>query len=181
MHDVSMANAFGTSAEWPDDFDLDAALTRGSQSHSIEEEGGFWIDLGEERGNESSDLRQAEIFRASGRGRGIVAEISLEGELDTLTAPLLWHFLERQLAAGYKIFLIDVQLIEFLGSAATSVFVSFKGSVERLGGRTVFINAHRIFFRGFSAVGLHSMFEWVTRTAMESNLGAQQPPERDRP
>lgn len=91
-----------------------------------------------------------------------VSVVTVGGDLDAVTAPALTDCVRGQLAAGAVALVIDLQAVDFLGSAGLAVLAeSSRAVAEAVPGSRLHLSgaAHRSVHRPLDLVGLLPQFE----------------------
>ena len=86
--------------------------------------------------------------------------ITVVGEVDTLTAPELAAFLAAQLGAA-RLVVVDLDGVQFLGSAGLSVLVEANELASRQDGDLRLVGSSRIVNRALEVTGLRQQFTFV--------------------
>lgn len=110
-----------------------------------------------------ADVDEVVRFDVVDHGPGARA-VSVVGEIDTLTAPVLRTQLDEQLTE-VDLLVLDLSEVTFLGSAGLAVLVAAKEEADRLGHRFRLVPGSRIVVRALEATGLLTLFDLADSTA----------------
>ncbi|WP_189058814.1 STAS domain-containing protein [Longimycelium tulufanense] len=87
-----------------------------------------------------------------------VRAVVVDGEIDLLTAPLLRAVMAEQLSHGCERLVLDLDGVQFLGSAGLAVLVAGQSDAERLGCQLCLVYNGRAVARALVASGLDGLF-----------------------
>jgi anti-sigma B factor antagonist len=107
--------------------------------------------------------------------------LSVAGELDLATAPLLQEELERAMSAAEAV-VIDLSGLGFIDSSGLRILVRAERELRALGRQLVLVRGSRAVDRVFQLTSLDRYFSWgdspsaALSTALERRNGSQRPP-----
>jgi anti-sigma B factor antagonist len=93
------------------------------------------------------------------QARPDVVVVSLRGDLDLLTAPVLHERLWPLLGQADRALVVDLSDVGFLGSAGLAELAAAHDTATRKGVRIVVVANARAVLRPLEITGLHTMFE----------------------
>ena len=108
--------------------------------------------------------------------------LTLRGELDLATVPLLQEHLDRAVR-GRGTVVIDLSGLRFIDSSGLRVLVRAERQLRASGGRLVLVRGPRAGRRVFELTGLDRYFAWcvspgaVLQTELERRIGSRRIPE----
>jgi anti-anti-sigma factor len=93
-------------------------------------------------------------FRVELRSENATALLSVAGELDLASSPILERELERALADGPGLVIIDLRKLEFMDSTGLSVLIRAHNRAQETGHRLGIVNGSRQVRRLLSLTGV---------------------------
>jgi anti-sigma B factor antagonist len=112
--------------------------------------------------------------------------LTLRGELDLATAPVLQERLDRAMRGGAAV-VIDLSGLRFIDSCGLGILVRAERQLRGSGGQLVLVRGPRAVHRAFELTSLDSHFELcdspsaALRTALERRIGSRRIPSRREP
>jgi anti-sigma B factor antagonist len=100
-------------------------------------------------------------------GDGVLT-VRVDGDVDTLTSPLLSSFLSDQFQTNPRVLVLDLTRVQFLGSAGLAVLVSAREEAGRRDVKLRLVSSSHAVLRPLTATGLASEFD--TYSALEDAL-----------
>lgn len=107
--------------------------------------------------------------------------LTLSGELDLATVPLLQEQLDRAERGGVAV-VIDLSGLRFIDSSGLHVLVRAERRLRASGGQLVLVRGPRDVHRVFELTGLDRLFAWCNspsaalRTALDREIGSRRIP-----
>jgi anti-sigma B factor antagonist len=99
------------------------------------------------------------ITLSTSTGENGQVTVTVVGEVDTFTAPVLRSSLDTQLEQSPSELVIDLSGVQFLGSAGLAVLVAAKDDADRRRNRLRLVCGSRIVTRALEATGLLTLFD----------------------
>lgn len=94
----------------------------------------------------------------NGERKEAALKISLEGRLDTTTAPMLETYLSENLTEDVLELLFDFEQLSYISSAGLRVLLSTQKNMNKRNGKMVFCNVADLIMDIFDAVGFVDIF-----------------------
>jgi anti-sigma B factor antagonist len=91
--------------------------------------------------------------------------VTLTGEVDMHTAPMLEHALEGVVGLGGTSVALDLAEVSFVDSTVLAVLLRFRERLENLGGELLVVTEDRRVLRTFEVTGLDRVFAIERRLA----------------
>jgi anti-sigma B factor antagonist len=91
--------------------------------------------------------------------------VTLTGEVDMHTAPMLEHALEGVVGLGGTSVALDLAEVSFVDSTVLAVLLSYRERLENLGGELLVVTEDRRVLRTFEVTGLDRVFAIERRLA----------------
>jgi anti-anti-sigma factor len=91
--------------------------------------------------------------------------LSLDGDIDTTTAPLLQEAFSDELEAGRTQIVVDMVAVRYVSSMGLRVFLAQLKKIKNIGGRLVLSGCNSLVEEVFRISGFASFFEMIPGTA----------------
>jgi anti-sigma B factor antagonist len=98
------------------------------------------------------------------RTEGVLV-VRVDGDIDTLTSPLLTSYLADQFAAGPQVLVLDLSRVQFLGSAGLAALIMAREEAGRRDVKLRLVSASHAVLRPLAATGLSNEFDVYDNTA----------------
>ena len=94
-----------------------------------------------------------------------VMVVRVDGDIDTLTSPLLSSYLADQFATNPQVLVLDLTGVQFLGSAGLAALIMAREQAGRRDTKLRLVSASHAVLRPIAATGLSSEFDVYESTA----------------
>jgi anti-sigma B factor antagonist len=94
-----------------------------------------------------------------------VMVVHVDGDIDTLTSPLLSSYLADQFATNPQVLVLDLTGVQFLGSAGLAALIMAREEAERRDTKLRLVSASHAVLRPLAATGLSGEFDVYESTA----------------
>lgn len=91
-------------------------------------------------------------------GDGVLA-VRVDGDVDTLTSPLLNSFLNEQFETNPRVLVIDMTRVQFLGSAGLAALIAAREEAGRRDVKLRLVSSSHAVLRPLTATGLANEFD----------------------
>ena len=106
-----------------------------------------------------ADARVDQLISLQGREVGESILVTVAGEVDMLTTPHLRSYLQEQLGRAQSMLVIDLRMVEFLGSSGLAVLVETLEQARERGVALRLVCDSREVVRPLAATGLTDLFD----------------------
>lgn len=97
-------------------------------------------------------------------GEGVLV-VHVEGDVDTLTSPLLSSYLADQFETNPQVLVLDLTCVQFLGSAGLAALIMAREEAGRRDTKLRLVSASHAVLRPLAATGLSGEFDIYESTA----------------
>lgn len=97
-------------------------------------------------------------------GEGVLV-VHVDGDIDTLTSPLLSSYLADQFETNPRLLVLDLTRVQFLGSAGLAALIMAREEAGRRDAKLRLVSASHAVLRPLAATGLSGEFDVYDSTA----------------